>query len=908
MWICTDRGVVRFDGYRYQVFNKENGLLDNVVFKMMEDFKGRIWFITYSRQLCYYEKGSIKPYKFNHLIKKHVAHNYAPFSWASIDPQDNLYFSVNNRPIIRISPKGKTVTYPLDHDIHFTKIYNRWMFSAVPVKKPILNPVYFKFDGKECKINAVGTAKDFCVERQEVEQFGNTIYITNRATIYTSGGASRQLESLITGTYKQGKDLWVSTFKGIYLFRNVQKRGLAKPEVFLKPYSVTGVCRDREGGYWFSTLENGVFYCPDIRVLNASFSEDPGSNNLYDVYLDKRMFLVSNVRGCYEVRSGKVISEMEKNISQIAHLGNTVFVSDEKPLVTNFPGIKRMKTGSGSWCRESDTSFLLTGSGIMRYTISGDSCMLYDPIFDPSVFRFVKHRFEPIVLDRKKNLYIADLVGMYRLENKVFRPYRPLHFPKDIRVYDLAYSDDWGLLAGTAGGGVYMIKNDRVVSVVNERNGLIFNYVNRLYLDEKNQLYVCTNKGVSRIYRDKEGAIRVDNLTTFQGLRGLEVNACFSYDHTLYLATRRGLSKVDDSYHWFSGNHKKQIQVLDIFVNGKKIADGGRSLVLDHHSKVIRIRLASTNFKTRGKTPYKYRLTGNSSWNIGYNGEILLLNPAYDRFDIEIRYKNENGVWSDAYFLTAIEITPPFYQEIWFYGLISVGFLIIVIVILFRRIHAINRKAEIRRNMELLEQKALLAQMNPHFIFNSLNSIQSFLLYDENELAERYLLKLSKLIRLTLVNSRETEITLEKEIESLKMYLELEQMRFKNRFEFQFEIALSNQDIQRSIPPMLIQPFVENSIIHGFKKLKEGGMITISFRDITDGILSVEVMDNGVGYENALEKIDQEHKSYGTKITLERLDLFKQRYRGEFSYTISSIYDSERYAAGTIVKMTIPVI
>ena len=211
--------------------------------------------------------------------------------------------------------------------------------------------------------------------------------------------------------------------------------------------------------------------------------------------------------------------------------------------------------------------------------------------------------------------------------------------------------------------------------------------------------------------------------------------------------------------------------------------------------------------------------------------------------------------------------------------------------------------------MELLEQKALLAQMNPHFIFNALNSIQSFLLYNENELAERYLLKLSKLIRLTLTNSRETEITIQKEIESLQMYLELEQMRFKNRFEFHFEISLSKEELNRFVPPMLIQPFAENAILHGFKGLENGGRIDLNFKKIDGNKLIVEIIDNGVGYTMKKSNAeDPDHKSYGTQITSERLSLFKEKYDTEFDYVIENLMSEKGESKGTKVKIIIPVL
>jgi LytS/YehU family sensor histidine kinase len=253
-------------------------------------------------------------------------------------------------------------------------------------------------------------------------------------------------------------------------------------------------------------------------------------------------------------------------------------------------------------------------------------------------------------------------------------------------------------------------------------------------------------------------------------------------------------------------------------------------------------------------------------------------------------------------------IYPPFYATNWFFSIIVV--LIIVGGFLFfrRRLIVVQRKNELLRKVDNLEQKALLAQMNPHFIFNSLNSIQSFLLFNENELAERYLIKLSQLIRMTLTNSRESEITVQQEIDVLTKYLELEKMRFKDRFDFEMDIALSKEELNLFVPPMLIQPFIENSIIHGFKQLNQGGLINLSFKTIHDRKLIVEVTDNGLGYlKNKSNPKDSTHKSYGTQITSERLSLFKEKYDSEFDFSIEILKDENGNPKGTKVVISIPI-
>jgi sensor histidine kinase YesM len=233
---------------------------------------------------------------------------------------------------------------------------------------------------------------------------------------------------------------------------------------------------------------------------------------------------------------------------------------------------------------------------------------------------------------------------------------------------------------------------------------------------------------------------------------------------------------------------------------------------------------------------------------------------------------------------------------------------LIVVFFFKRRIKQIQRKNQQQKNMQQLERKALQAQMNPHFIFNSLNSIQSFLLYEENEKAERFLLKFAQLIRQTLNNSRVSYITIEAEIDTLRKYLELEQMRFKDKFTFSISVQLQPDQMLLGIPPMLIQPFVENAVLHGFKSMQSGGEITVSFASLSANRLMCVIQDNGIGREEAgKHKKKTTHPSFGTKITAERLFAYQQKNRDEFKIEIIDLKENG-HPAGTKVIMWIPVV
>ena len=311
----------------------------------------------------------------------------------------------------------------------------------------------------------------------------------------------------------------------------------------------------------------------------------------------------------------------------------------------------------------------------------------------------------------------------------------------------------------------------------------------------------------------------------------------------------------------------------------------------------------SLEYRNFGHQKFRYRFSKNEKWNYSDKSTIVLTQPQSGEYKLEVSQLGLNGNWEKPQELIQFSILPPFYKQ-WYF--ITFIFLIIigVIVVFYRgRLQNVNNKLILQKRVNELEQKALSAQMNPHFIFNSLNSIQSFLLYQENEKAEKYLLKFSKLIRATLANSRETFITIEQEIDLLKNYVELEQMRFQNRFDF--EITVSDNLYHIHIPPMLIQPFVENAILHGLSKRTENGLLQISFTK-KDTYIQVRVSDNGVGLNHNKTNSKSGHRSFGSDITKERMAIYEKNFNKSFRWEMNPNSENKEFP-GVEVIIEIPI-
>src|SRR5688500_8219450 len=209
-----------------------------------------------------------------------------------------------------------------------------------------------------------------------------------------------------------------------------------------------------------------------------------------------------------------------------------------------------------------------------------------------------------------------------------------------------------------------------------------------------------------------------------------------------------------------------------------------------------------------------------------------------------------------------------------------------------------------------MEMKALRAQMNPHFIFNVLNSIHYYITHNDNEKAQYYLTKFAKLIRMTLDNSRTTFISLADELSLLQLYIDLEKIRFEGRFEYEIKVAEDIAPNAIKIPNMLIQPYVENSIKHGFKTEKSNAFVCINISRSNEKV-NCTIEDNGIGRKKAASLISnlekEQHSSSGTSIVNDKIGALKMYYNYDMSSQTIDLVDENGNSLGTRVIISFPV-
>lgn len=913
MWFCTDHGVVKYDGFRLHLYTKSNGLPDDVVFEIFEDEIGRVWFYLYNGTLAFYDHKRRKmfPYKYNHLLKQVNHGDFNTRKSFVVDKDGNVTYS-GNYSLARIDKHGRLTRYESKSFKELVNVGNEWLPAGMnnPNARKELEIKFTPEKGKPFYYNYGAE-----ISKYEALEIKKRLFLFINSSIFDYHDPTQKVEFVdYTGMCQVDGELWITTLTGAYRFKNPENADLTKPDgVYLKDQKISSVTKDSEGGYWFSTLDNGIFYTPCLEITNWNPEEKERKGAIHDINGIGTDVYYSSFFGYYNLKNGEYLLAVRgaKNVIGIWNdklvISNNLSPFLKKPVLQKKWGF--IAPQFQGWTVDRKDHFY--AAYIMPFVIGKknlipEQLLSLRQIYDKR--KHSAHHFKSLAFDENGKLYAGSLIGLFRMtKGKVEKCKLPGELDR-IRITDLEFHKKWGLIAATRGKGLILLKNEKVIGKIQVKDGLLSNQVNSIYIDKKGILYVATNKGVSKIVKTGNHLFKIFNLTELNGLSSPEVSVIYSNQNGIYIGTRNGITFIPASYRWMKPSHEKRVGIQTVFTNGKQVLNFKNGMEFDASQRIIRFLLKTTNYKSQHKLPYKYRFRKTDPWSLGFNGELIMINPAFEAYELEIQYRNEYGSWSNPYVLTRFSILPPFYSTWWFTALIVLVILTVSFLFFKSRIRVIQYRNAMQAEIKLLEQKALLAQMNPHFIFNSLNSIQSFLIFNENDLAERYLLKLSQLIRMTLSNSRESEISIEKEIDVLRKYIELEQMRFKNRFDFEINISLTPADHQRSIPPMLIQPFVENAILHGFKELRDGGKLELNIGGVSNDVLHVQVIDNGLGYGAGKKTTVQDHKSYGTQITSERLNLFREKYQLEFHFTIEKIVDDAGNSKGTKVEISIPII
>jgi ligand-binding sensor domain-containing protein len=663
---------------------------------------------------------------------------------------------------------------------------------------------------------------------------------------------------------------WMTRWIGPGLF-HFDKEGLLKEMVnyvktdhgnlpvadSLKPYYITN---EGDSILWFTTNEFLVHY--DLRSKKA--------------VLYKPLDATSNTG----LRTITIVNDHTWWIRTRNNGPNGIYVFD--PIARKF--LKHFTNSPHcTGCVPADLlSIYLTSKKDLYVTAVGEGLLKYDPQTDRfiSLFRFQgkdleehSNSFQAVAEDKAGLLWIATYTGVITLD----------------RIAKKVVRDFTG---------------DKLLGGV-DITGIVF--------DQQQNAWLDTERGIFYIMH-ASGQVR--QLTITEGLKN-NSNGTFRMgkDHSIYSCVQGYVIHIHPSELLTRNDAKIPVHFSDATITDSPYffhftSSGEKEMITKPGQKRLTLDFSVMNYD--GENRYYYKLDGAmDNWQRNENGHLAFYNLSPGKYTLLVKGGNEYSDLLSNEDSVMIIVQPYWWQTNWF-KLLCLAFIIALTSFLIRRrILQIRHEASFKQKIAETEMMALRSQMNPHFIFNSLNSIENFMMQNEKRLASSYLNKFARLIRMILDSSRNELVPISRDMEALHLYVDLEQLRFNHKFCFNLHVdpALVNGDYK--VPALLIQPYVENAIVHGLAHSEKDNLsLTVSAK-LEAEYIHYSIEDNGIGRQLSSRYNKQNrphHKSVGLAITEERINIFNRRQNANGRVTIIDVFNENNEPAGTKVDILIKAV
>jgi len=761
--------------------------------------------------------------------------------------------------------------------------------------------------------------------------------------------------------------LTICSGHGLLFYNHAEKKSILVQSDNRKPYSllddeITYVYTDKENLLWIGTqkglniLDNANQSFHVRLIYQGNTIKDRNIHgNVETIYEDKELRMIS-----YLWSGGFVIYDNKWNLirfyAQIPPEDKSLEAKDIFGFYRDFRGIYWITTDNDlirfELKKNSFKVFMphengmayVKGIKLMRDIVPFDSTSFYLRSEKNGIYKFdlIKQEFTQhlthndkdskslptnylrnVIKDGENRLIIISVnagIYIYDPRNNVYEifnnnPDASINEALHNLYYDPAISGNI-LWCNSAHGLLKFNLYTKQFELFDSRNGLANDFLRSNEVDNNGNVWVAQNAGISRF---DTASKTFTNYSENNGLafKALNSNMRKMADGNIYIGDG------DRMIYFNPDQFKTNLNIPQVHINTVQVLNepfnftidsitNKKTLVLTYDQDLITVDFSVLNFTHPNENRFYFRLNQDSAWHKVNEGSVNLARLSPGKYVLHVTGSNDSGLMNPTGDTLYISILPPYYETWWFRVFLVISAILVLIEIRRRGIRKIKHeeqlKTEFNKQLAQAENKALRAQMNPHFIFNCLNSINNFIINQKHEIASDYLIKFSKLIRLVLDNSRSETITVAKELETLKLYVLLESARYDNKFNCIYTID-ENVDINSiMIPPMLLQPYVENAIWHGLMQKEDEGTVTLEIKKQDEEFLNISISDDGIGREKAAELKSKSatHKSHGLKVTSQRIEMMNKLNSTGAHVTIIDLQDELGNATGTKVELIIP--
>lgn len=941
LWFTTFGGVSKFDGKKFKNYSKENGLINNQLFTEFIDSKNRIWFGGLGG-FSFYENG-----KFTSLKLKKELNNLNVVSICE-DKEGGFWIAIERAGVARFY--NNQITYYVHNEIPNNV---RWVSCDKKGKVWVAtrNGLYY-FENNEFKNYLLLGDGDknisFITEDAKgnkwIGTFDEGIYIIKKDTIENltveEGLISNWIRHIFIDT---DGGAWCSAKNGVSKITNEKIKNFSAAQGLLNP-NINVVGQDKEGNIWFCTDGKGV-----LRFAGEAFTNYTTLDGLPSDFImstteawDNQLWFSTYGKGIASF-DGNTFTNYDEDDGLT---NNTVWSSafDGKYLwfgtsfgLSRFDGKNFYNFYEEDGLISNKITYLLHDKNKL-WIGAQDGLSLYENekftnFSDNQGLTGVNVR--SIFKDKSGKLWLGTSSGSFVYYKNKFKNILHDAPENDNTVYCIKQDIKGNIWIGTKNGLYYFNATEEKFKKVTFTENVNAQIVNFLIVED-DILWIGTNNSIYTLNTTKfleEAVIESKHYTKLEGIRGDETNLNAAYKDksgSFWFGTDGGLVQFNPDKRKKNKNeveafiHIESIKLFLDDVDWKKYSSEldeetklPKSLSVPYNKNHFTFEFQGICLTNPNKVKYQFILEGfDPDWSpVTDKTNITYSNLPPGTYSFKVRASNDEGLWNSKAAVFTFTITPPFWLTWWFFILCGIVVIFIVVGSYRWRLAVINRRnktqqLEYKSRLLALEQQSLNASMNRHFIFNALNSIQYYINKQERLEANKYLTSFAKLIRKNLDSSVSGDlVSLSEELERLELYLSLELMRFKGKFEYEIIIDENVESELVGIPPMLLQPYVENSIWHGILPMENPGKITIKVH-LIDKNLFIQIIDNGIGITTSMknkEKSSHGHVSRGIQINSGRLELLKQLTNENLKIEGPiETFDDAGNVTGTVVNLTIP--
>ncbi|PCJ28791.1 MAG: hypothetical protein COA97_00165 [Flavobacteriales bacterium] len=937
IWIGTLGGLSKFDGTNFENFSTNDGLLHNQINAIYNDSKGNIWLGTQGG-VSVYNGSSFKNYRFKDELSQifvlSITEDQTGKLWFATDGGGIIYMDDTRFNYI-ILPNGPDNNYI--RNVYVDNRGNKWLATrnGVSIIDEQLNI--------KDTIKNINATQVFVDANNSVwcSTFGNgVIHLTDEGCQFFSKETGLISNHIRAFTRRTDGSIWFASKSGISKYlKGVFQNFTSKDG--LNDNNIKAVLEDNEGNLFMGTDGGGLIKFTDESFISYTQADGISSSVVMSIIEDaeQNIWISTYGEGVCKMEGNKYI-----NYNTSDGLGNnTVWCS-------------LLSKDNRMWFGTSNGLSVFNGSNFKTYNIDDglNAKKIYALNEDKKGNIWIGTKEGLSVLDVKKDSIFnySEIVGLsrniryiyneddiavwfcssdglfrYDIKNHTAEKHDESNGLPSSSIYAIVKDKNNKLWVGTKNG--LAIYNKGIFTTVQLPDNYASNNINFLQLDKEDNLWIGTNFGLYQLnILDKNSFSKTDFIrySNLDGLKSLECNMNASYidsKNNLWFGTAYGLMKhALNSESATIKLPRVQIKDIRLFFEKKdlsKYTDGldnktalPVNLVLKYDKNHLTFDFVGIYHTSPDKVKYRFKLDGfDENWQPVTNSTFVTYsNIPFGDFTFKVSATTDLKNWTNPVDFS-FKITAPFWFTWWFY-LVCIFFVTAIVWLIINRkkkITQVKRATQLivdKSKMLVLEQQALNASMNRHFIFNALNSIQYYINREDKFSANKYLSSFAKLIRKNLDSSLVNEIYLDDEIERIDLYMKLEQMRFKDKFDYKINVDKEIEPQTVKIPSMLLQPFIENSIWHGILPSNRRGNIIIDAINV-EGKLTINIVDDGIGIDESLaskkNKV-QHHDSKGMELTKGRIELVSKISNKECSIKGPyQIYNEKDEISGTKVSI-----